>query len=121
MNTTITQLTSDINAHGGALMIVNGRKCRFNSVRSYTEYNNVVYGESKSIEDAIAREKAKGGALYWIHLEGSVLCGDPGFYEREAAKWAKAPNLRVGDIVEFDGKQFEIKSAPNNNFRPSEI
>jgi len=118
---TITQLTADINAHGGALMIVNGRKCSFSSVRAYTIYNNTIYGENRDPEEQVARAIERKHDLYWINLHGAVLCGDAGYYERETAKWADAPRLNIGDIVEFEGKQFEIKAAPNNNFRPVAI
>ena len=115
-------LKPDLNYYGAARILVNGRKCSFNSVRSYVLYNNAVYGENTDPEEAIARELNKPGAqLYWINLSATVLCADPGFYEREAADWAQAPALKVGDIVEFEGKQFEIKAAPNNNFRPVAI
>jgi hypothetical protein len=115
-------LNPDISYYGAARMVINGRKCSFNSVRSYTLYNNAVYGESKDPEAAVASELAKPGAqIYWINLSSIAICADPGFYEREAAEWAGAPLLSVGDIVEFEGKQFEIKAAPNNNFRPAAI
>lgn len=122
MNTTVTQLTSDLNNHGGARLIINGRKCSFNSVRSYTLYNNAIYGENKDPVEAEAREMKKSGAqLYWINLTSLAICGDAGFYEREAAKWADAPELTIGDIVEFEGKRFEIKAAFNGNFKPVQI
>lgn len=112
-------LTPDIiGNHGGARMIINGRKCSFSSVRSYTLYNNAVYGEDRDPAEREAQAAAKGHELYWINLHGSVICGDPGYYEREAAKWADAPRLNVGDIVEFEGKQFEIKPTFNGNFSP---
>lgn len=115
-------LTPDLNNHGGARLIIDGRKCSFNSVRSYVAYNNVVYGEDRDPAEAEAQELSKpGGKLYWINLESGVLSSDPGYYEREAAKWAGAPELSVGDIVEFEGKRFEIKLAFNGNFNPVAI
>lgn len=114
-------LIPDMKEHGGALLFINGRRCSFSSVRSYRMYNNLVYGENRDVEAAVARAIERGHELYWINLEASVICGDPGFYEREAAKWANAPRLKVGDIVEFEGKQFEIKPAFNGNFKPVAI
>lgn len=115
-------LNPDMNNHGAARLIINGRKCGFNSVRSYVAYNNLVYGESKDPAEAEARELKKPGAsLYWINLESGVICGDPGYYDREAAKWADAPRLNVGDIVEFEGKAFKIEPAFNGNFNPVAI
>lgn len=115
-------LTPDMNNHGGARLIINGRKCSFSSVRSYTLYNNLVYGKDRDPAEAETRElKKPGGKLYWINLESTVICGDPGYYEREAAKWAGAPDLKVGDIVEYEGKQFKIEPAFNGNFNPVAI
>ena len=115
-------LNPDMNNHGGARVFINGRKCSFNSVRSYVAYNNLVYGENRDPAEAEAREMAKpDGKLYWINLNAGVLSGDPGYYEREAAKWADAPSLLVGDVVEFEGKLFEIKPAFNGNFNPVAI
>ena len=115
-------LTPDMQNHGGARLIINGRKCSFSSVRSYTLYNNLVYGENKDPAEAEARELKKcGGKLYWINLESTVICGDPGHYEREAAKWADAPQLSVGDVVEYGGKLFKIEPAWNDNFSPVAI
>lgn len=121
MTTTITKLIADNANHGAALLLINGKKCRFNSVRNYTIYNNTVYGENECPDCAVTKAEKLGHALYWINLEGSVLCGDPGYYEREAAKWADAPVLRVGDVVEFEGVMFEIKPDHNGNFRPAKI
>lgn len=114
-------LSPNMQEHGGALVFINGKKCSFSSVRSYAAYNNLVYGEDRDIEAAVARAVERGHELYWINLHGAVLCGDPGFYDREHAKWAEAPRLNVGDIVEFEGKQFEIKPAFNGNFKPVAI
>jgi hypothetical protein len=116
MNT--TKLIADNNEHGGALMIVNGRKCSMASVRSYTEYNNAIYGENCDPEESIANAKARGHDLFWINLQSLVISGDKGYYEREEARWANAPRLNVGDLVEFEGNTFRIAAAPNNNFRP---
>lgn len=121
MNNAITTLTSDIKNYGGARIVINGRKCSFNSVRSYTLYNNAVYGSNDDPEVEIQTETARNNPLFWINLESTVICGDPGHYERQAALWADVPRVSVGDIVEFDGVQFEIKTAPNNNFRPAQI
>jgi hypothetical protein len=69
----------------------------------------------------VAKAIARGHDLYWINLESSVICADPGYYEREEAKWADAPRISVGDVVEFEGKLFEIKPTFNGNFKPVAI
>lgn len=104
--------------HGGARVIIDGRKCSMSSVRRYQEYNVAVYGESEErIEKAVERAKSKGHPLFWINLEASVICGDKGFYEREAAKWADAPRISSGDCVEFDGEVFRVEPDFNRNFK----
>lgn len=118
---TTTKLIADNNEHGSALMIVNGRKCSMASARSYTEYNNAIYGENRDPEERMESAKARGFDQFWINLHGAVLSGDAGFYEREEARWANAPRLNVGDFVEFEGVTFRIAAAPNNNFRPVAI
>jgi hypothetical protein len=115
---TLPTLVPNMEEHGGALIFINGRKCSFSSVRSYTMYNNVTYGENEDLDEAVARAASKHHPLYWITLHGSVLCGDPGFYDREAARWANAPQVQAGDIVEYEGKQFKITPTWNNNFNP---
>lgn len=116
-------LNPDMNNHGGARVFINGRKCSFASVRSYAEYCNLTSPPAyyRDVEAAVAMAIERKHALYWINLESSVLSGDPGYYEREAAKWADAPSLLVGDVVEFEGKLFEIKPAFNGNFNPVAI
>lgn len=114
-------LIPDMKNHGGARLIVNGRKCSMSSVRAYAEYNNLVYGDDRDADAAVAKAIARGHDLYWINLESSVICADPGYYEREEAKWADAPRISVGDVVEFEGKLFEIKPAFNGNFSPVAI
>lgn len=106
-----------IGNHGGARVIIGGRKCSVSSVRRYAEYNVAVYGESEErVEKSVARAKARGDKMVWVNLESSVICGDPGFYDREAAKWADAPRINVGDCIDFDGEVFRIAPAFNGNF-----
>lgn len=112
-----TKLTSSIANHGGALVIINGRKCSMNSVRGYTLYNNAIYKENEDVEAAIADSMSKGHDLFWINLESLVICGDPGHYEREVAKWANVPSIKTGECVEFDGSVFRVEPTFNNNFK----
>lgn len=123
MNATITRLIANMNEHGGALMIVNGRKCSFSSVRSYTAYCNLTSGPQyqEDVEQAVQRAIDRNHDLYWINLESLVISGDAGYYDRQAAKWANAPRLSTGDVVEFEDKQFVIKPTHNNNFMPVAI
>jgi hypothetical protein len=104
--------------HGGARILINGRKCSVSSVRRYAEYNVAVYGDSEErIEKSIARAKANGHDMVWVSLEASVICGDPGYYEREAAKWADAPRISSGELIEFDGDVFRVEPDFNRNFK----
>jgi hypothetical protein len=103
--------------HGGARVYINGRRCSVSSVRRYTEYNNLVYGENRNIEARVARAKELGHPLVWINLESSVVCSDPGYYERQAALWADAPRIMTGDFVDFDGEVFKVEPTHNGNFQ----
>lgn len=104
--------------HGGARAIIDGRKVSVSSVRRYAEYCIAVYGRNEeSVEEAIARAKARGDKMVWVNLEAGVICGDPGFYDREAAKWAGAPRLSSGDLIDFDGEVFRIEPDFNRNFK----
>lgn len=114
---TPTPLTPEIENHGGARVIINGRRCSMNSVRRYTEYNNEIYGESESLDDAEAKARRLHHPLHWITPHGAALSGDAGYYEREAAKWANTPSIKTGDLVEFDGHVFRVEPTFNNNFK----
>ena len=104
--------------HGGDRVFIDGRKCSVSSVRRYAEYNVAVYGESEErVEKAIARAKARGDKMVWVSLESGVICGDPGFYEREDAKWADAPRISSGDCIDFDGEVFRVEPDFNRNFK----
>jgi hypothetical protein len=104
--------------HGGARVFIDGRKCSVSSVRRYAEYNVAIYGEDEErVEKAIERAKARGDKMVWVNLESSVICGDPGYYEREAAKWADAPKVVSGECIEFDGEIFRVEPDFNRNFK----
>lgn len=104
--------------HGGARVFIDGRKCSVSSVRRYAEYNVAVYGEGEErVEKAIARAKARGDDMVWVNLGASVLCGDRGYYDREATKWAGAPSVKSGDCIEFDGEVFRVEPTFNRNFK----
>lgn len=102
------------------LAYVNGEKTRFGTVEGYARE----YKEDE--QAAIQRELGRGFEIRWINVCATVLSGDPGYYDREAAKWAGAPQLKVGDIVQFDeaydaGELYAIQNAPNGNFRLHKI
>ena len=113
----VTKLTPSLDNYGGALVIINGRKCNMNSVRRYVEYNNAVYGENNDPDAEVARESARNNPLFWISLQSLVICGDAGHYKRESAKWANVPSIKTGECVEFDGSVFRVEPTFNNNFK----
>ena len=109
----ITTLTVADDNHGGARVIIENRKANVASIRSYGIY----CGDS---EETIIADYARAESLrhpaVWVNLCAAVLCGDPGFYDRENAKWANVPRLCIGDVIEFEGVAYAIKTAPNKNF-----
>jgi hypothetical protein len=112
-NATITKLTADMSNHGSARLIIDGRKVTVASIHSYGVY----CGET--VEQIIAAYD-KATKLHhpkvWVNLCSIVICGDAGFYDREAAKWADAPEVSVGDVIEFENAQYTIKPAHNKNY-----
>jgi len=69
----------------------------------------------------VKREKQIGGHEFSFTLMGSMLSNDPSYYDREQAERALAPVLSAGDVVEVEGKVFEITNENNNNFGLKEV
>jgi hypothetical protein len=115
---TTTKLTPDVlGNHGGARLLIDGRKTSVSSVRRYTEYNNLVYGEERDADAKVARAKELGHPLVWVNLESAVITSDRGHHDREAAKWADAPSIKSGDLIDFDGEVFRVEPTFNRNFK----
>ena len=110
---TITKLTVNDDNHGGARLFIDGRKVNVASLNSYGVYCGETADEILAAYDQAAKLRHP---ITWINLCSLVICGDAGFYEREAAKWADAPHVSVGDVIEFEGVQYTIKPAPNKNY-----
>lgn len=108
--------------YGGVDVIINDTRKR---------YSGLVRGEVKASfgsctgyalyckedpEESIQRATKFGHKQVWINLKAGVLTNSPEYYEREAAHWAKAPILNLGDLVEYEGNVYEIVPEPNDNF-----
>jgi hypothetical protein len=109
----ITHLTVNDDNHGGARLIIDGRKVNVTSINSYGVYCG---DTQEQIDEAYAYAAKMHHSRVWVNLCSTVICGDAGFYEREAAKWADAPHVSVGDIIEFEGLHYRINPAPNKNY-----
>lgn len=102
---------------GGA---VGERRVSIASIRSYDTYNSIISRKpitEAEIQESIERSRSRGHELVWINLSSTCISGDPGFYERDNAKWANAVHLEMGEIVEFEGNTYRIDPAHNGNFK----
>lgn len=103
-----------INLKHGDLVIIKGRKGIVGTVGGYA----AEYGEdpNQAIKDEL--EKAKRikyytGSMYWVNQEAACICADPGYYEREKAKWSAAIPLEDGQLVWLDGAFLKIHYKGN--------
>ena len=109
--TTLIQTNDYSQSYGGVNAIINGNRCSFGSVKGYALYNK------QDVEAAIARAMRLHHNLVWISLSATVLSSSRSYYEMEQAKWANAPRLSVGDVVEFEGGTYTIAPDYNDNFK----
>lgn len=58
---------------------------------------------------SIAQTTERKQLLWWVNQEAACLSGDPGYYEREKAKWVDAIMLEDGQLVWLDGHILEVK------------
>jgi hypothetical protein len=100
-----------VNLKHGDLVILNGRKGEVGTIGGYA----VEYQEkpAAAIERAQGQPPNKGCLNGWINQEAGCICGDPGYYEQERAKWAKAITLESGQYVWLDGKLLTVKYKGN--------
>lgn len=96
--------------YGGVDVMIDGQECSVCSVAGYA-----LYCKADPVA-AVQLAERRGHDLVWINRAASVICGDAGFYERQAARRAAMPKLGVGDMVEFEGNQYQIVKAPNDNY-----
>lgn len=96
-------------------LVIDGKRCYLGTVTGYAEQ----YREDPAT--AYNRAILNGHETHWIGRECSVICADKGYYDRENAKYADAPNLATGDTVRigdfFNVREFQIQRAPNENYR----
>lgn len=93
--------------HDRDLVTLNGRKGWVGTVAG---------GACRDAEDpfkAVARAKKFGHDLYWINQEAAMLCGDPGYYEEEKKRWARAIALNEGQLVQVEGKVLRVHYIGN--------
>jgi len=109
-NTVITKV-----AYGTEAMI-NGRTTTFGSVKGFYED-----GSCGSPEEGMARAIENGEELFWINLNGCTITDSVEYNQMQADRRDRMVRLSVGDIVEFDGKKFEIVPQANYNFGLTEV
>ena len=111
---TITHLTANYENHGNARLIVDGRKVAVGSIHSYGIYCGKT---PEQIIEAYDKATKLHHPKVWVNLCSLVICGDAGFYDREAAKWADVPHVSVGDCIEFEGQHYTIEPTFNRNYK----
>lgn len=87
--------------------LVNGTRCFVFYLPAFCAA--VGYDEAKTTK-TVAEQRKLGHGHYCggIHT-GSTLFGDKAAAERDRARWADAPILRNGELVEINGERFTVK------------
>lgn len=116
---------SPIHIEAGTLVIVSGSQYQYRSytagsVEAYTAANSLKW---TTVDAEVERAKKNGHDLAWLGQNSTTICGDPGFYEREKAKLDAALRLNLGDVVEMEGRTYQLIATPNNNIglKPVEV
>ena len=77
----------------------------FSTIRHYHTTSNTTW---ETVDQAIARAIRNHHELAWANPEATVICADPGFYERERAKRATAHHLSIGDHIRMEDVVYRI-------------
>lgn len=89
------------------LVLFHGKYGTIFTVRGYAlKYNE---DPNEAEEKAIVH----GHELHTIIQEPAMLCGDPGYYEEKQARWATAIPIDDHEVVELEGKTFEVTYKGN--------
>lgn len=94
----------------------------FKSVRHGTLYHFFTFGSAVSYAlkynecpiKSYNQEKECGNPTHWLNANSVCIHNGP-------KKQDVVFGQQIGDIVYFEGRKFEIKSAPNNNVKLFEI
>lgn len=119
MTTVITKL-----AHGQQVQIKGTRPyyqdARVFTLRGfYAENPNFKLPEDWDAE--VQRQRQIGGFEIGFTLSGSMMTSDVAYNLARKQERDESVHLQTGDVVEIEGRQFEIVNAPNNNFYAEEI
>ena len=103
-----------------------GQQVQIKGKRSYYQDATVgtlkgFYEENPTLgefnQEAIDRELANWGKVYWINLNAGVLTNDRAYNIAQGEKRDQSVHLVVGDTVELEGQLFTIQNDHNNNFK----
>lgn len=113
-NPAVTIVTGETKAR------INGKRCYFGSVIGYVLKCNAENNWSQYHRDpyeAHTEALERGHQTRWVSLSATCLFGDRHAAERDAAEWAGAVTLSIGDLVRFDGRLYKIAPDHNGNFK----
>jgi len=100
----------------GTEAMIEGRTTTFGSVKGF-----YADGSCGCPEEGMARAIKNGEELFWINLNGCTITDSVAYNRMQALRRDLMVRLSIGDVVEFDGKLFEIVPQPNDNFGLTEI
>lgn len=116
--TTTTLTVADYSKnYGGLDIMIDGRECSICSVVGYALYNKE--DPVEAVLDTLCKMKefpGNGYEMVWINLKGTMITSSKAYYEKLNAARAAMPKLSTGDLIEFEGKVYEIIPANNRNF-----
>ncbi|WP_419655483.1 uncharacterized protein Dvar_45670 [Desulfosarcina variabilis str. Montpellier] len=84
-------------------IIINGRKGTVGTVAGYAKQ----HGDDPGPE--IERAKANGHPMCWANQEPTIICNDPGFYERREKEWANPIELKNSRLVKIEDAIYRIR------------
>ena len=125
MTKQITKIEMDhfgANNYGGCKAIIDGRECSFGSVVGYTIYtlslwnkhtNPMTFQEiAAKVESSVKMSEDRKEKMVWINLRALCIHNGP-----RDTSYDNAVRLSTGDLVEVEGKVYQIAPDHNKNFK----